>query len=548
MKRSLSVALCAALVIAAAGCGTASPAGTEEYEAQTALADTDGVTPEKAGEDTVQEQRQDASALSMSASYYFRVQSPGILIDRNGYDCAADKVAVFNGQVLPTSFEVRRDADDRTVYTAELKRDEEGASQACGDFSALTEEGTYYLYAQWLGESYPFTVGEDTAAALLKRVLKRYYLNRCGTSLTGEYAGDLAHGVCHSADAQIAGEKGARIDVSGGWHMDERADRFVVRGAQTVDHLLLAYEMAPDAFDDGSGIPESGNEVPDLLDEVRCEVEWLLKMQDPASGGVYSGAITQAEPDDNLMDAPVIVQPMNRESAVNFASALAHFSVVYRHYDGELATTALRAADRAFSWYEAAGEARSEEAFAAAAQLYRATGQGNYRRILESFFEREDFEELVMSDPALFMGTVTYLETAQPVSVKQSERLMRILTGAAEIIANLANNSVYGAPEEGYALYVPESGSSDTEALVASLLHGMEILAVCDHVSYSYEYTRLLSEHLHFLCGRNPGALDHLQGYAGDAVRSGYPGIENRPVENASLAVSLAMLVHEEWQ
>ena len=77
-------------------------------------------------------------------------------------------------------------------------------------------------------------------------------------------------------------------DVSGGWHDAGDYGRYVVPGAKAVQDLLLTYEDSEYAAkDDAIGIPESGNGVPDVLDEVRYELDWMLKMQDETSGGVY---------------------------------------------------------------------------------------------------------------------------------------------------------------------------------------------------------------------------------------------------------------------
>jgi len=63
--------------------------------------------------------------------------------------------------------------------------------------------------------------------------------------------------------------------------------------------LFWAYEMFPSQFVDGQfNIPESGNGVPDILDEARWELEWMLKMQDKESGGFYPRV--QSDNDENI--------------------------------------------------------------------------------------------------------------------------------------------------------------------------------------------------------------------------------------------------------
>lgn len=76
-----------------------------------------------------------------------------------------------------------------------------------------------------------------------------------------------------------------KIDVSGGWYDAGDVGKYVSPGATAANTLLWTYMMFPDCFSDGqNGIPESGNGIPDLLDEVRVELDFLLKMQDKSGG------------------------------------------------------------------------------------------------------------------------------------------------------------------------------------------------------------------------------------------------------------------------
>ena len=131
-------------------------------------------------------------------------------------------------------------------------------------------------------------------------------------SLSEEYAGENAHSACHTTPAHLQEHPETEIDVTGGWRMDEQADRDTTVGCKVAENLLLAYEMNEAAFTDEAGIPESENGIPDILDEVRYEVEWLLKMQ-AENGGVYHkvtcrnfpGEIMPQEETDQLVIMPV---------------------------------------------------------------------------------------------------------------------------------------------------------------------------------------------------------------------------------------------------
>src|SRR5690606_11858202 len=77
-------------------------------------------------------------------------------------------------------------------------------------------------------------------------------------------------------------------DVTGGWYDAGDYRKYTSWMADIIWDLGMAYEWWPAAFGDASNIPESGNGVPDILDEIKWEVDWMLKMQ-REDGALYSG-------------------------------------------------------------------------------------------------------------------------------------------------------------------------------------------------------------------------------------------------------------------
>ena len=530
-SRITSILLCVCLTAALAGCGALSDAGTPGADR------AEEAGREQTEDGMVREQGRETSAPLVSEVVFdgYTAQIPGILVDMNGYDADSTKTAVFVGDVIPTSYEVRDDETGEVVFTGEVSRSRHDASIGIGDLSSLTEPGAYYLNAEWMGESETFEIADSGYETLRDMVMRRYYINRCGIAITSEYAGEEAHSVCHSSDAVIEGTD-RTIDITGGWHMDSRADRFSADGADAVTRLLLAYETAPESFGDDTGIPESGNGIPDILDECLIEVSWLMKMQDPDSGGVYAAAYTIGDDSSNLLTAPVEVKSVDRAASIAFAAALAKFSYDHRRADQDFATKALRAADRALSWYlQAVGNDPGDEAFTAVAELYRATGKEEYREILDKICSSAGFYDRVTAEPQLFIGAVTYLSTTQEVDRGASEKIMESFRSSARDIADKANSTAFATDTERFS-HAP----SDSASL---LLRDMMVLAVNDRVSYSHEYTELLAEYLHSVCGRNPYGRSYLKGFESDASMEGYPGIINQPVLNADMAVILGMLI-----
>ena len=158
-----------------------------------------------------------------------------------------------------------------------------------GDFSSLKQKGEYKLRTSSGDSSRVFSISDTVYNPVFRAATKGFYFQRCGMDLLPGYAGPYLHTKCHIGDAYFhstTGSPGYR-QVVGGWHDAGDYNKYVVNAGVTLGTLLMGYELFPDRFaSDDLGIPESGNGVPDLLDEVRYELAWLLSMQS-ANGGVY---------------------------------------------------------------------------------------------------------------------------------------------------------------------------------------------------------------------------------------------------------------------
>jgi hypothetical protein len=138
-----------------------------------------------------------------------------------------------------------------------------------------------------LRTSYTFHIGPDVYNDALYHAQRVFYYQRCGTSKTLAHAGNnYTDTPCHVGSLQdltcrdVANPvQATERDVSGGWHDAGDYNKYTNFTFAAVHYLLDAYEQAPAAFGDANNIPESGNGTPDLLDEVKFELDWLLKMQ-----------------------------------------------------------------------------------------------------------------------------------------------------------------------------------------------------------------------------------------------------------------------------
>ncbi len=158
------------------------------------------------------------------------------------------------------------------------------------DFSTFTRPGRYVLQAGD-AESPEFAIGEDIFIQPLRMLLRSFYLQRCGIEIADPVTG-IHHGACHTADGLLAHtdwqhRQGDRIRATGGWHDAGDYGKYVATTAVAVARLLDVYERFPSSFDDSAlRIPESGNGIPDVLDEARIGLDWMLSMQ-RADGAIY---------------------------------------------------------------------------------------------------------------------------------------------------------------------------------------------------------------------------------------------------------------------
>jgi endoglucanase len=255
-------------------------------------------------------------------------------------------------------------------------------------------------------------------------------------------------------------------------------------------------------------------------------------MQDSKTGGVYGAAVTDAAKGADLFAAPVQVTPIDLEATVSFAAMMARLSYFYQEYDTEAATAYLKAADRAFTCYlNNRKDAQGPGAFKAAAQLYRATGSDSYSDFMEEFFERSDFNELFEKNENVFLGSVTYLSINEKVDVERCSALMKLLMASSEEIAERASKSGYLVSDMG-------SGSD-----FKKMLSDMRILSITNHIIYNYEYTTIIENHIHYLAGMNPEAVNYLtSGTQRSFAEAEVSGIMNDPENDALLVFMLSVL------
>jgi len=232
------------------------------------------------------------------------------------------------------------------------------------DFTKLTKSGQYRLVAG-KQESGVFTIGDQAFGNVAKAVLKAFYYQRVSEPLEARHAGRWARPAghpdteveVHPSAATPERPAGTIISSPGGWYDAGDYNKYIVNSGITTATLLSAYEDYPQYFRQlDVNIPETGNGIPDLLNEILCNLRWMLTMQDPNDGGVYHKC-TNAFFDGMVMpgvtkDTRYVVQK-STAAALNFTAVTAQASRIFAQFPKELpglADRCLLAAKQSWEW------------------------------------------------------------------------------------------------------------------------------------------------------------------------------------------------------
>ena len=357
----------------------------------------------------------------------------GIFANQVGYFPDAEKMAtIVTSSSDPVDFELI-DSSGKSVYKGKTKvfghdSDSDMDVQTI-DFSDFTDEGEGYRLRVGKTESTAFSIKKDLYEGLLYDSLNYFYQNRSGIPIESKYisSGDkekLARKAGHAPDMADCGSYS--LDVTGGWYDAGDHGKYVVNGGISLWTMQNQYERAVNLgkdskkmYDDGKmNIPESQNKAPDILDEARYELEWMMKMIVPEDNQ-YAGMLHHKVHDEKwtgLALAPSddtmkrVLKSPSTAATLNFAACAAQASRLWKGTDDEFSEKCIDSAKKA---YEAAvknpsvmapledGEGGGaygddcvdDEFYWAQCELYLATGDKKY------------YEELIKSDSFLKINT-----------------------------------------------------------------------------------------------------------------------------------------------
>lgn len=419
------------------------------------------------------------------------------------------------------------DSSGSVVYSGAIlnkKFNETTKETTCyGDFTNVTTPGTYYIKAQMGILSFPFIISNNTYNELSNHLLKTISLQRCGHELHISWAGDLSHQQCHIDEALIHGNlENKKINVTGGWHDAGDFGRYIKTGSKAVADLLFSYMYYPELFLDNTNSAQSNNGLPDILDEVRYELDWILKMQ-ADTGGFYSRVLTENLPgsiDPAEDKQKLFVLPVETATTGDAVAVLALASKIYSQIDGQFSKRCLDAAQRGWKYLEATPDLLtsenpdgitgglyrdsndSDERFFAAISLWNTTNEVAYLNVAKELFKTNPncASGTTWKDVGGF-GRYLYL-----INEKKQDNFYKNLSDTLKKEAEQLLDLVYS---DGYFVSILnyEWGSN---GFISD--NGLTLTMAYD-IFKSQEYRQAAIEQLNYLLGKNSLNLCFVSGF-----------------------------------
>ncbi|MBV9405166.1 MAG: glycoside hydrolase family 9 protein [Acidobacteriaceae bacterium] len=456
-----------------------------------------------------------------------------IKVDQVGYLPSAKKIAMVVAGTNPESFTIRRAGDNSVAFQGKLHSPvfdpDSGDRVQAADFTGLSETGKFYVDVPAIGRSWSFAIAPDVFSRVYYLAMRSYYGQRCGTAvdLGPEFPG-YKHAACHLEGGYdpSSGKTGSHVSKYG-WHDAGDYGRYVVNSGISTGTLLWTWELYGDGLRDISlHLPESGNRVPDILNEIRWNLEWMLTMQD-GDGGVWHKQTSThfcefIMPEQDTLVSYVIGtgnSPFKSSCATaDFAAVMAIAGRAYRPFDAAFAEKCLNAAENAWNWLEknpkvlfrnppgittgAYGDRDCEdERLWAAAELLRTTGQPiyshcfltHYHQFLHTVRPDEPASWPMVAPLALWtyvLGNGADAQAAAAIresSLRAADGITQRINADAYHISLITHDYIWGS-----------------NGVIAN--YAMQLL-IADRFQSHPEYVAAASEDLHYILGRNTFSL-----------------------------------------
>ena len=486
-----------------------------------------------------------------------------VRIRRNQVGCypQQEKVIVVEGD-NPTGKIRVTTPDGKVVKTKKVRKAVSPLSQktryvvSLGDLSA---PGDYQVTVG--NESCVLHVSERAYHDIATASLRLFYLVRSGIAIDkgGVYNRPAGHPdtkvLVHNSAASPLRPAGTVISSPYGWYDAGDYNKYVVNSAFSIGLMFAAYEQQRDYFAQlNTDIPESGNETPDLLDEMMFNLQWLITMQDPYDGGVYH-KLTTPNFEGFIMPAdckqPRYVVAKSVTATLDFAAVMADAARLYEPFQQDypgFSAQAAAMAERAYQWAKANPRAfyhqhllkdpavttgtygdgsADDEFFWAATSLYRLTGKQTY------------LDEALHYQPKLFttpswgnvasLGAFEWLTVAgSPLYETMAKQLVAYCDAAVQGVDQSSFQSPFGNKPRDFGW----------GCLAEHCCCQAMALLYADQIAGTVKYRRYALQNADYLLGRNATGYCYVTGFgdkspmhphhrisAADGIAAPFPGL-----------------------
>jgi len=410
------------------------------------------------------------------------------------------------------------------------------------DFSKVTQPGTYYvLDTEQNVRSDLFEISETVYREVLKQAVRSFFYQRVGQAKDAKWAGaqwtDTASHVGPGQDHECRAfaskdDASSAKDLWGGWYDAGDFNKYTNWTAGYVVSLLHAYLENKAAWGDDYEIPESGNGVPDVLDEAKWGLDYLTRLQNDDGSVLSIVGEASASPPSSAKD-PSYYGPASTSATISTAGAYALGATVLgslgkaelADYVSDLQSRALKA----WTWAEAnptvtfknndaaSGSAglgsgqqetddygRSMMKLESSVYLYQLTKDAQYRDYFDGHYQSAhllangNFAYPFEAGTQLALLYYTSLDGAT-AGVKDA-----ILKSYAAGMSGDDNFKAHSGNRDPYLSYMKDYtwGSNSTKSNQGSMFYDMQTFSVDS--SQSVDSRRIAGRYVHYLHGVNP--------------------------------------------
>jgi endoglucanase len=463
-----------------------------------------------------------------------------------------------------TTFQVIDEATGKVVKTGEIELNQDAADQSrfSGlnfhqtdvykmDFSDVTDAGTYHVVVDGVGRSQSFEIEDSHWQDLFDISFSGFYHHRSGIALDAEYTDFPRDRSLHPDDGVVVQQSTVKLtdtsegykpgkpgfgevlpdsgtgeiltDAWGGWHDAGDYDRRI-QHIEASRKLIELVELEPDFAERAEGrIPESGDGIPDLLDEALWNLDLFRRLQ-KEDGGVPGGIESETNPlygEGSWADSlELFAYAPEVWSTWEYASGAAKIANILKVYDSAAVQGWTDSAIAAMEWAEARVPSGADYDSTlnnarnlAAVELFNLTGDEQWHDVFKdtTAYGGPDLSDVTFDKQQFEAGFVYLRMDPSQTDAGIAALALEDLTREGDLLLNLGQASGFDYTVNPYAPY----GWGNT---AAQPNYSADAFMRLHALTGDQQHLDKLQEDVQYVLGANPLNMSYMTGI--DGVRS----------------------------